>query len=368
MSTNKEVKDGFLEFQQDYKKTPLLCGGSPGIFDTVNNKYPEIWDIYKEMKSLDWDENEVSYESCIGDFKRADKATYDAMIKTLTWQWEADSAVSRLGPLLAPFISSSELWAAWQRISDNEVLHAITYSEIVRNSFENPQVIMDEILNINETFNRLDIVEQTLEDAFIKGRKYDLGEISHEEAYEIAIVTIAAILCLERIQFISSFAVTFAIAQTGIFEPIGTIVQKIAQDELEVHVKLDKAVLRHELATERGKKVFEKNKQKINEIIDAVVLKEMEWTKYLFSDGRSLVGLNYELLSEFAMFNAKDVYNFFGMKPIADGIYLPEKNPLPYMNKWLDMSAHQPSPMEQDITQYKTSVMVRDDDGMEFDF
>src|SRR5690625_4478005 len=102
-------------------------------------------------KSLDWDENEFDYSSCNADFKKANRSTYDMMIKTLAWQWEADSVASRaIAPVLAPFITSSELWAAWQRISDNEVIHAATYSEIVRNSFDDPSVIIDEILRVEE--------------------------------------------------------------------------------------------------------------------------------------------------------------------------------------------------------------------------
>ena len=42
----------------DYAKPLLLLGQRPGLFDTVNRHYPEIWKLYKAQKSLDWDENE----------------------------------------------------------------------------------------------------------------------------------------------------------------------------------------------------------------------------------------------------------------------------------------------------------------------
>ena len=101
----------------DYAKPLLLLGQRPGLFDTVNRHYPEIWKLYKAQKSLDWDENEFDYSSCNAEFKSCTRATYDMMIKTLAWQWEADSVASRaIAPVLAPFITSSELWAAWQRI------------------------------------------------------------------------------------------------------------------------------------------------------------------------------------------------------------------------------------------------------------
>ena len=47
------------------------------------------------MKSLDWDENEVDYSQCNSDFKTAQRGVSDMMIRTLAWQWEADSVASR---------------------------------------------------------------------------------------------------------------------------------------------------------------------------------------------------------------------------------------------------------------------------------
>ena len=48
----------------DYERTPLFLGQAPGLFDTVNKNYPKIWNLYKLMKSLDWDENEFNYTTC----------------------------------------------------------------------------------------------------------------------------------------------------------------------------------------------------------------------------------------------------------------------------------------------------------------
>ncbi len=46
----------------DYQAPALLMGPQePGLFDTVNKQFPEIWTIYKSQKALDWDENEFDY-------------------------------------------------------------------------------------------------------------------------------------------------------------------------------------------------------------------------------------------------------------------------------------------------------------------
>ena len=53
----------------------------------------------------------------------------------------------------------------------------------------------------------------------------------------MCIKTTIILLFLERLQFMASFAVTFTICSTGLFQSIGTAVQKICQDELEIHAE-----------------------------------------------------------------------------------------------------------------------------------
>lgn len=351
----------------DYERPQLLMGQKQGLFDTVNKHYPEIWKLYKAQKSLDWDENEFDYGSCNAEFKSCSKATYDMMIKTLAWQWEADSVASRaIAPVLAPFITSSELWAAWQRISDNEVIHASTYSEIVRNSFDDPSAILNEILAVEEAHTRLHRVVKAFGEGYQASHLYAVGQLPNDqETYNKVFMTIVALLCMERIQFMASFAVTFAICDTGLFQPIGKAIQKIAQDELEIHVELDKAVLRHEMTTERGKIAFAALKDDIRALIREVVDSELKWIDYLFSDGRELVGMNAERLASWTLYCAKDVYNLFGLS--EDKYELPSNNPLKFMEKWLNISKTQASPQEQDIAAYKVGVMRRTDEDVIFD-
>lgn len=351
----------------DYQKPLLLLGQRQGLFDTVNRHYPAIWKLYKAQKSLDWDENEFDYSSCNADFKSCSRGTYDMMIKTLAWQWEADSVASRaIAPVLAPFITSSELWAAWQRVSDNEVVHAATYSEIVRNSFDDPAVILDEILRVQAAHDRLHCVAQAFAEGYEASHKYAIGQLPNDQTtYNAVFMTIVGLFCMERIQFLASFAVTFAICDTGLFQPIGKAIQKIAQDELEIHAELDRAVLLNELTTERGQAAFAQCHDAIQALIEEVIDSELRWIDYLFSDGRELVGMNADRLSAWTLYCAKDVYQTLGLASRKHA--LPASNPLKFMEKWLNISKTQASPQEQDIAAYKVGVMRRTDQDVVFD-
>lgn len=352
----------------EYKNTPLLLGPEPGLFDTVHKKYPKIWSLYKEMKSLDWSEDEFDYSQCNLDFKNAPQDTSDMMIETLAWQWEADSVASRsIITVLAPFITSSELWAAWQRISDNEVVHAATYSEIVRMSFDNPNDVLNRILKIKESFDRLSPVADVFKEVSRVGHEYALGlRQNDQETYNAVYLAICTLYMLERIQFMASFAITFTICSSGLFQPIGKAVQKICQDELEVHCELDKTVLSLENKTERGRIAKEQLKDRISEIFHSIVDAERTWLRdRIFANNRQLAGVNLELADEWVLFNAKSADHFL---EVDSGKYsYPKFNPMPSLEVWINMNKQQAAPQEQDLAAYKVGAFVNDDEFAEFE-
>ena len=350
------------DYMQD---APLFLGKKPGLFNTVYKPYPKIWGLYKKMKSLEWSESEFDYSQCLTDFKTCPKEVSDIMIRTLAWQWEADSVASRaIAPVLAPFITDSSLWAAWLAVSVNECTHSATYSEIIRMSFDDPEKVLSDILAVQESFRRMDVVNEQFDRLYEIGHKYALGQVEDDEAYEAAFIGIVDLLLLERIQFMASFSITFTICSLNWFQPAGKAVQKICQDELEVHAELDKEVIRTELATERGWKVYQKNKDVIKKMIDVVVQSELVWVDYLFSEGRELVGTNAQKVKEWVLFNARDVYVFLD---VPSDYKFPKHNPMPNLEKWINISMSQTAPQECDNNAYKLNTIVRDDDKIDFD-
>lgn len=350
---------------EQYRKTPLFLGAEPGLFDTVHKQYPKIWSLYKEMKSLDWSEDEFDYSQCNVDFKNCPKDVSEIMIKTLAFQWSADScAAQSIIACFAPFITSSELSAAWMRISDNEIIHAATYSEIVRMSFDNPNLVLKDILKVKESVLRLSAVSNAFYELSSKGHRYALGEIAaDQELYDSIYLGVCTMLMLERIQFMSSFAITFTICDSGIFQPIGQAVKKICQDELTVHVELDKEVIRTENRTEQGKTAKENTKQKVKQIFEEIVNSELAWTDYLF-DGRQLVGTNSAMVKQWVLYNSKDVAKFLD---IESDFQFPKSNPMPGLENWIDMNKQQAAPQEQDLAAYKVGAVVNNDKDVSFD-
>lgn len=350
----------------DYtKKQPLFFGPAPGLFDSIHKPYPKIWDLYKTMQSLSWDANEFDYSQCNIDFKTCPKSVSDIMISTLSWQWESDSVASRsIITVLAPFVTDTSLWAAISSINTSEQIHSETYSEIVRMSFDNPQEVLKQVLDVNESLTRLSTINNIFNSIYIKSHQYALGLLTKEECYDDVFLTMVALYFLERIQFIASFAITFTICSTNVFQPIGKAVQKIAQDELEVHAELDKEVLKILLATPEGKAAFARLQPTINKMFNECIAREHEWTDYLFSEGRSLVGTNAETVKQFVLYCAKEPAKVLSI----DTTYkFPSKNPMPHVDDWIDISKTQAAPQEQDNNQYKVNSIVRDDSATNFE-
>lgn len=367
--TNNIPKSVFDTTKNDYSTPTLLLGSTPGLFDSVNKKFPEIFNLYLKQKSIDWPHDEFGMANCNVEFKTASKAVADVMIYTLAWQWESDSMAARsVAPLIACFNPGSELWAAYSKIGENEVLHALAYSEIVRLSFDNPEEVLGEILERKEAFARMDAVSQVFGHAYKVGHEFALGlRQNDQETYNAAFMLIVAFLVMERIQFMSSFAVTFAVAESGQFIPIGKTVQKIAADELEIHVQTARAVLAHEITTERGKTARRQCDALIRQLIKDVLNSETTWSTFLLSEGRELPGVTLERLLKWVNLGGTDVCVFFGIDIEELGYEAVYKNPLKFLEKWVDISATQAAPQEQDNGQYKTNIISRDDDGVVFD-
>lgn len=366
--TESYINENFFNTNKtDYESPQLLLSGvKPGLFDTIHKSHPKIWSLYKQQKTQAWSESEFDYAPCARDMKSAEPNIREMFIRTLSWQWESDAAFAGIGPLLRPFISSTELWAAWQAVSDMEVIHSATYSEIVRNAFDDPSAIIAQIMADQNVHERLRIVGDVLGELEQMGHKYALGLIPNDQTLYNAVMNgIVALFLGERCQFMAAFAVTFAIGDLGVFMNAARAIQLIARDEYLIHSELDKTVIETEMATERGRVWRETNGDFLEKLLYDVVESELVWTHELFADGRSVPGLTDENLSEWVTYCSGPVYKTLGIESPRP---IPRTSPLKFMANWLDLGHVQPSPQEQEVNDYRVNATRMDDEGIRFDF
>lgn len=353
----------FNTVKTDYDDPTIVLGQRSGVFDTIHNHHPKILSLFAHMRSLDWHETEFDFGECRTDFQQVAKGTHDAMVENLAYQWETDAVaatvISRILPIL---ITNDAARRHYVRIADNENLHTATYSAIIHQSFgERSKEVLDYVLGIKETYERLDVVANVFETTRRMVNKYEDGDIENDQAlYNQAILFIFTILTMERVQFMTSFSTTFAIVETGVFGPIGDAVQKICQDEFEVHIQTHAYILAYEFSTERGKIALQQMRGEFARVLNEVVASEDRWSDFTFRDNRALIGITKDTSFAWARFSATDLVIKFDLHDLIDFEPVTE-NPLPFMESWVDISLVQPSPQEEDGNQYKMNVMVRDD-------
>lgn len=359
--------NSLYNFKHTKEGNKLFFGDPVGTFDSVNRKYANLFNLYKEIKKRDWSETDVPLNNSYLDLQKASPSQYELMSKTLTWQLEGDSFISRADAVLfAPFITNSEYSQVLARIMDNEFLHSLTYSEIIKQCYDTPDDIFKEI-EINKNIqDRSGIIMNTLCELERVGAKYRLGEfVDHEYLKDVIYKGLVAVYCLEKISFIASFAITFALAETQFCLEIGKLVQKIYIDE-SYHIRTREEVLRILREDERSEwgGVIERNKSWCKKFIDSVVEEELNWSEYIFSEDRIVLGLNTELLKEEVYYTSQDVYRNVGLDPIKTV----ESNPLPYMDNWLVIDNFQNANQETQNTNYLLNVIVDDAGEKVIDF
>lgn len=341
------------------KKYPLFMGEQLGLFDTVNVAYPAIEKLYQQQLAQVWNEHEVDLTQDRMDMLRVPKETADLMVKTLSWQHLADSVAAKsIAALLIPFCTNSELEGMLTIQSFFEIIHSRTYSHIVKQTFVDPNKM------IEQTYNDVGVLLRS--EAIVKA--FDELESLPKDAptqrkKEVLLKVLVALFALEGIAFMSSFAVTFAITETDVFQGIGALVAKIAADEA-LHTRMDATVLDVILKDPGWKNTFEQSKSELKVIVDAVVNQEMQYAEYLFSEGRNVIGLNAALLKEYTLYMAYPIYKFLGLNFDYQVI---EENPLPYMAKYIDPSQMQSANQEIQNTAYNIGVIENDTLGLDLD-
>ncbi len=346
---------------------PLFLGGRIELNDTIHKTYPKLFKLYKLQKSIDWVETEVSLQQDCIDMTTVSEKGRELMLENLCYQWKADTDASMsIAGLFAPFVSNSELWDGWVKITEIENLHALTYSEIIRLCTKDHRSLVTRVLKNPALTSRLKHISKAFKDLEIAGAKYRLGLVTDDECYPVIMMAVVALYCLERLQFQSSFLNTFGVVKAEhAFNGIGRLVQKIMQDERWVHAEFGKEIIRIELATERGAVWRVRNEATIRQMLDEVRFGEYTFNSYLTSKGWHVAGCNEKVANEWVDWNAKELYTPLMLPVEFDA---PSDCPVKFMEDYLELDRFQNANQEIDNTNYALNTVEDDvDDDTIFD-
>ena len=320
----------------------MFFGEPLGLHDTIHVGHPKLDEFFQLQQSQLWNEFEVDLTQDIvemNDLSNISEA--NLMRESISWLWAADTIAARsISQLFMPVVSNSELEDLINVWSYFESIHARTYSHIVKQTYQNPTEALEEVsANMDVVYRSKEIID-TFDDA--------IANPDEQSIY----LSVVALYALESIAFMSSFAVTFAIGETGKFQGITQLVKLIARDE-KLHTKFGKYILSN---LNPNKETLKKAKG----LVDIVKQNELNWNKHLFNKHRYVMGLSRDLLDQYVEHITGPVYETLGFE-----VEYPKELPLPYMDTYLKSDKIQSAAQEIQLTSYNIGSILDDSAGLD---
>lgn len=348
--------------RSDHTKNLAFLDPSGGVtvqrYDTM--KYPSFDKFTDKQLGFFWRPEEVDTYRDGKDFKNLTDHEQHIFTSNLKRQILLDSVQGRApAESFGSIVSLPELenWIITWTFS--ETIHSRSYTHIIRNVYNDPSIIFDELMDIPEILDCAGDISKYYDDLIETASYYNLlGEGTHTVNGKKVVVdlydlkkklwlAIMSVNILEGVRFYVSFACSWAFAELKKMEGNAKIIKFIARDE-NLHLGSTQLLLK---TLKKDDPAFEQiARETVDECVkmftDAVD-QEKAWADYLFKDG-SMLGLNKELLSQYIEHIAMKRMNNAGLPKI----YNQTSNPLPWTQKWIAGGDVQVAPQETEITSY----------------
>lgn len=354
----------------DHTKVTMFLdpSGGPTIqrYDTL--KYKAFDKLTDSQLGFFWRPEEVDIYQDAKDFKGLTEHEQHIFTSNLKRQILLDSVQGR-APVEAfsPIVSLPEIENWIQTWTFSETIHSRSYTHIIRNVYNDPSKIFDEMMSIQEIVDCAGDISKYYDDLIEMSAWYNLlGEGTHTvngkevvvdlyELKKLLWLTLMSVNILEGVRFYVSFACSWAFAELKKMEGNAKIIKLIARDE-NLHLGSTQLMLR---TLKKDDPVFEKIAEETKDVCikmftDAVD-QEKAWAEYLFKDG-SMIGLNTELLSGYIEYICGRRMNNVNLQCP----YNVKTNPLPWTQKWISGAEVQVAPQETEITSYVSGGTKQD--------
>lgn len=336
--------------ESDHTKQPIFFGDGLGLqrYDTF--RYKKYYDSFQNQLSAFWRPEEVDITNDAGQFKELPGQEKHIFTENLGFQTLLDSVQTRGIPNLLRNCSNLEFEACANAWMFFEQIHSYSYTYIIKNIYANPTEVFDSFNNNKDIINRVSGVTKYY-DNYIDS----LGS-SVDEQKEALYLTLVSINILEGIRFYVSFACSFAFAERGQMEGNAKIISLIQRDE-QKHLAITQNTLNflRKEASEGFQHIVKKCEPIVRKMYQDSANEEIEWANHLFKNG-GMLGLNAEILTEFMMWLTNKRMKAIGLEPLNDI----NKNPLNWMNSWMNSKAVQIAPQETEIESYNIGAIKQD--------
>lgn len=346
----------FCQTKNDALKEPMFFGQPVNVSRYDQQKYPIFEQLIEKQLSFFWRPEEIDVSKDRIDFQTLSEREKHIFVSNLKYQTLLDSVQGRSpNVVLLPLVSLPELETWIETWSFSETIHSRSYTHIIRNIFNNPSEVLDDIMVNPAILERAEAISCYYDDLHQLSLDYQQGkDVDMYELKKRLYLCIMSVNVLEAIRFYVSFACSFAFAERKLMEGNAKIIKMIARDEA-LHLNGTQHILRFLPQEDEDFAVIEK--QCMSEIYDIfwnAYEQEKTWIDYLFKDG-SMIGLNREILTQYLEHITSARMAAVGLKP-----FFQTENPIPWMANWLTSDNVQVAPQETEITSYMVGQIDAD--------
>ena len=351
-----------LTSRRDHTKSLAFLDpeGSLGMqrYDTL--KYRQFDKLTDKQLGFFWRPEEVDVLRDAKDFRDLTDWEKHIFTANLKRQILLDSVQGR-SPNLAflPLVTLPELETWIETWAFSETIHSRSYTHIIRNIYNDPALIFDQMLEVEEIMQCANDITRYYDDLIQYSNWYQMlgvgqhtvnGEVIGVDSYELKKriwLCLSSVNVLEGIRFYVSFACSWAFAELKKMEGNAKIIKFIARDE-NVHLASTQQLLKLLPQDDPDyAKIREESMSEVQMMYESAVDQEKKWANYLFREG-SMIGLNEQLLSDYIEWVANKRMTAIGI-PSA---YRGGSNPLPWTQKWIAGADVQVAPQETEISSY----------------
>lgn len=360
----------------DILSEPMFFGSGLGLARYDIQRHRTFEELIEKQLGFFWRPEEVNLMTDRAQYEKLPAHQQNIFINNLKYQSLLDSIQGRApAAVLSALISDPSLDTWNQTWTFSETIHSRSYTHIMRNLFNDPAKIFDEIVLDEAIMKRAESIGVYYDDVLKKTREYENAKelCFNPDNYEIVdakhdlmkslYLCLHVINALEAIRFYVSFACTFNFHKNmEIMEGNAKIMKFIARDE-QLHLKGTQYIIRQlQLGTDGEKwvEIARECEQEAVDIFMEVNRQEKEWAVHLFKDG-GLPGLNVEILCNFIDYLTVSRMNSCGLPcPIKDA---PTRHPIPWIREYLNSDAVQSAPQEVEISSYLVAQIDNDVDA-----
>ncbi len=362
----------------DSQKTRMFLSevnASKNIQTFHKPRYKWLLDRCEEMRSLgNWSKFEIDLSGEYQDYISLSDTQKYIYTSGLKFAIALDSCAGRgILELFNSKISNNPELELWLNLHQtNELLHAESYTELIKAVYDNTDEFLDSI-NFDEKvvtraadlLSNFDWSVEVLarhdanETAEFNGRDIPFPEITETILRQSIYKSLLHVNIFEGIRFFTTFVTAWAFNELPKkkMQGSGNLFKLIARDEM-IHLGVFQSIIRL-LKTDESEGFVEVIKGLENYTYDtfkSAYDSEMEWIDSLFYKGSDITGLTAELLKEYVTFLFNIRMANLLLDPAKINIKKVDKSPIPWVDNYLSSEHVKVAPQELESTQYVSAI------------